>query len=72
MTEIEKYQRLLRRLRNDPRLWTETDDRVFNLIGKVLKRLFKLRQKTAKKVGPYSGLTKNELQTSRTCETDWF
>lgn len=75
---IRKYQQLVRRLRNDPRLWdgTEVGDRLHDLLGKALERLSKLREKEAKqqpaKVGPYSGLTREELRQSGTCETDWF
>ena len=79
MTQVEERQQRirqlesqLRRLRRDDRLWTETDDKVFNLIGKTKERLRKLRAKTPRQVGPYSGLTKAELRQSGTCEPDWF
>jgi len=73
MKRIEQYDRLIRRLRNDPRLWDE-DDRVYNILGKALERRMKLRRQSpeSRSVGPYSGLTRQELQASGTCETDWF
>lgn len=72
-TRIQQYDRLIRRLRNDPRLWDD-DDRVYNILGKALERRKKLRQQNPdkKSVGPYSGLTRRELQASGTCETDWY
>lgn len=71
ITQVERYERLLRRLRNDPRLWDE-DNRVYDLIGKVKERLRKARSQQVHQVGPYSGLTRNELRMSGTCEADWF
>jgi hypothetical protein len=70
---IKEYDRLIRRLRNDPRLWDD-DDRVYHILGKALERRAELRKHTPnlKVVGPYSGLTRRELQQSGTCETDWF
>lgn len=68
---VRKYERLVRRLRSDPRLWDE-DDRVYNLLGKALERLRKLRRQQVHQVGPYSGLTRQELRQSGTCEPDWF
>lgn len=74
MTDEQRYERLLRKLRNDPRLWEEgeTGDRISRLIDKAKTRLSKVRRKMPKQVGPYSGLTKQELRASGTCETDWF
>ena len=73
LTRLEQYDRLIRRFRNDPRLWDE-DDRVYNLLGKAQAMRRKLRKQDPepRKVGPYSGMTKRELAMSGTCETDWF
>ncbi len=68
---IAQYDRLIRRLRNDPRLWDE-DDRVYDILGKALARRTKLRERVPDQVGPYSGLTRSELAASGTCEADWF
>lgn len=62
---------MIRRLRNDPRLWDE-DDRVYNILGKALSRRAKIRCNTPDSVGVFSGLTRSELRHSGTCETDWF
>jgi hypothetical protein len=67
---IKELDRLIRRLRNDPRLWDE-DDRVYRLLGKALEHRAKMRRSEPCTVGPYSGLTRQELRQSGTCETDW-
>lgn len=71
MTRLQEYDRLIRRLRNDPRLWDD-DDRIYNILGKALSRRAKIRPKEKRVVGPYSGLTRQELRASGTCEPDWF
>lgn len=70
---IKDLDKLIRKLRNDERLWDE-DDRVYNLLGKALERRAKLRMRNPSfnLVGPYSGLSRQELRRSGTCETDWF
>ena len=68
---IRQYDRLIRRLRADPRLFDE-DDRVYDILGKALDRRAKIRRNTPKNVGVFSGLTRSELRRSGTCETDWF
>ena len=69
---IQEYDRLIRKLRRDSRLWDE-DDRVYDILGKALARRRKLRERSATRVvGPYSGLTRQELRQSGTCETDWY
>lgn len=68
---IRQYDRLIHRLRADPRLWDE-DDRVSKILGKVLDRRAKIRSNAPQSVGVFSGLTRGELRRSGTCETDWF
>ena len=69
---VNELTKLIRRLRNDPRLWDE-NDRVHNLLGKALEHRAKMQRQSpaASRVGPYSGLTHHELRQSGTCETDW-
>jgi hypothetical protein len=73
MNRIKEYERLVRRLRRDPRLWDD-DDRVHSILGRALARLASLRRSEPhdRKRGPYSGLTRSELAKSGTCEPDWF
>lgn len=71
MERIREYDRLIRRLRADPRLWDE-DDRVYKILGKALDRRAKIRSNAPQSVGVFSGLTRGELRRSGTCETDWF
>jgi hypothetical protein len=68
---LEEYDRLVRRLRNDPRLWDE-DSRISPILSKALARRAKLRVNEEKAVGLYSGMTRAELRATRTCETDWY
>lgn len=70
MSRLAEYDRLIRRLRNDPRLW-DSDNRVYDLLGKALARRAKLNI-LKPKTGPYSGLTRAELRRSGTCEPDWY
>jgi hypothetical protein len=72
---IKELDRLIRRLRSDRRLDGEDEQayaRVHNLLGKALEHRAKLRQSESCNVGPYSGLTRQELRQSGTCETDWY
>jgi len=50
--------------------WLETTD----CADRVLRELreAELMQQEEQPKGPYSGLTREELRASRTCETDWF
>lgn len=67
---VKEYDRLIRKLRRDPRLW-DADNRVSKILGKALARRAKLSQ-VREQTGPYSGLTRSELRKSGTCETDWY
>ena len=73
MSSVERYDRLIRRLRSDPRLW-DKDGRVSRILGMALERRASLRKlnSESKIIGPYSGLTKQELRRTVTCETDWY
>jgi hypothetical protein len=71
---IKELDRLIRRLRYDPRLDGEDEQayaRVHNLLGKALEHRAKMRRSAPRTIGPYSGLTRQELRQSGTCETDW-
>ena len=60
VTPVERYDRLIRRIRNDPRLMdTEDDHKIHRILGKALARRAKLRKKydPPEPVGPYSGMT---------------
>lgn len=68
------YTKHLRMLRNSD--WLDTDDdKLYAKAQRVQKKLIraceKERAKTPLRVGKYSGLTRQELQMSGTCETDW-
>lgn len=70
------YTNLVRRLRNDPRLFDESDEhKIHRILRKAIRRMAierRVADKRERKVGPYSGLTSRELASSGTCETDWF
>lgn len=60
-------------MRNDPRLFDTDDDHKFHRIfGKALDMKRKRHVSPVPQTGPYSGLTKQQLAASRTCETDWY
>ena len=73
LTRLERYDRLIRRIRNSAKLWDE-DDIYYNRLGKLLAARAKWHERhpEPRQVGPYSGLTRHELAMSGTCETDWF
>lgn len=75
-SQLIGYEQLLQRLRRDPRIWSEdSDGRVTSLLSKVKQKVIRLRQELRtddRSVGPYSGLTSEELRASGTCEPDWF
>lgn len=76
MSNSNKYERLLRKLRHHP-LYDGSgrrDDQIYRMIGKAQALLKREREREARKpaVGPYSGLTRQELRASGTCETDWY
>ena len=75
-TRLARYERLLSRLRDDPRLWDESpaSERLTALIKQVKEKVIALREDLQREasVGPYSGLTRQELRKSGTLETDWF
>jgi hypothetical protein len=67
---IDELDRLIRRLRRDPRLW-DADGRLGRTLRKALEHRATLRPAAQQAVGHYSGLTRQELRQSGTCETDW-
>jgi len=69
------YERLIRRIRSDPRIFsTPEDHKIHRVLRQVKKhRLAEIEQeRQLEPVGPYSGLTKRELRATGTCETDWY
>ena len=70
---LDRYDRLARRIRNDPRLWQE-NEKIYQLLTKVLAVRKRLRQRLESEPnrGPFSQLTWQELRMSGTCETDWY
>jgi len=72
------HERLLRRLRNDPRLFGGDDKESARVQHALLRAkrhcsdLFRQRAEASIKRGPYSGMTRRELAQSGTCEPDWF
>lgn len=73
-TRMDQYDRLIRRIRNDPRLFTDDDHKVHRILGKALARRRKVRGQLPDPTprGPYSGMTRRELAATGTCEPDWF
>jgi len=66
------YERLLRRLRTNIFDYTgEQESKADRLLLKIKNKVIKAR-KIERIVGPYSGLTKKELNITGTCETDWY
>ena len=69
------YERLIRAIRNSPLLFDSEDDhKIHRILGKALQMRRKERENNppVKIVGPYSGLTRQELAASGTCEPDWY
>jgi hypothetical protein len=65
------YEKLVRCIRRDPRLFdTEDDHKIHRILGKAVRH--KVAHYGKPNTGVYSGLTKRELAASGTCETDWF
>lgn len=73
LPRLQRIERLIRRLRNSPKLWEDNDiytQRIWKLHKALSKEYAVQLDKTPR--GPYSGLTRRELAQSGTCETDWF
>lgn len=67
------YSKLLRKIRNSPKLWADDSAKIERLLLLVkTKAIAQEQANETREVGPYSGLTRNELRQSGTCETDWF
>lgn len=66
-------EQLIRNLRRHPLLWSDGPkaEQVSRILRKALARQAHDRRQTESR-GVYSGLTRAELQRSRTCETDWY
>jgi hypothetical protein len=65
------YERLVNRLRSDPRIFTADDDhKIHRILRKAIRR--KVAAYPPAPVGRYSGLTADELRRTGTGETDWF
>lgn len=64
---------LVRNLRRHPLLWDDgpKGEQVSRLLRKALTRQAATRVASAP-TGPYSGMTRDELRRSRTCEPDWY
>jgi len=73
LSKGDRLDRLIRRLRNSPRLW-DADDIYTNRIGKlqVARRKERENEPDTQPRGPYSGMTRRELAQTRTCEPDWY
>jgi len=58
------------------KIWDYDDTPQEAKAGRVLRylkqRVLRERAKAPKAVGPYSGLTRNELRQTGLCETDFF
>jgi hypothetical protein len=68
------YDKLIRQIRNSPLLFDSEDDhKIHRILGKALEmRSKRVYAKEPKRVGQYSGMTKQELSLTGTCETDWY
>jgi hypothetical protein len=68
------YEKLLRQLRQSPKLWADNTIKIDRVLSAAKRRMLaqRERQKPEEPVGPYSGLTRGELRQSRTAEPDWF
>ena len=66
------YERLVRRIRQDPRLFAEDSVKIDRVLLKAKSKMLAHRRRKPEPVGPYSGLTRAELRASRTCEPDWY
>ncbi len=66
MTSEQALRRMRQNIFNYP---PEKEAQAQRVLLYLKKRSLRLRK--APKVGPYSGLTRQELRRSGTCETDW-
>lgn len=69
------YERLLRKLRRDDRLFDESAEHKINRVLLAVKaRVLDTQrlQRLQHAAGPYSGLTRAELRRTGTCEPDWY
>jgi hypothetical protein len=69
------YERIVRQIRRDPRLFDTPDDhKIHRILRRAITNMIVQRRtgEPREAVGPYSGLTKHELAESRTCEPDWY
>ena len=71
MSQYQKSSFALRRMRQRIFDYPQSMERQADRVLHYLKRR-SLRGKSSPPVGPYSGLTRNELHMTGTCETDWF
>lgn len=70
---LTQAEGLLRRIRNSPKLWEPDTTKIDRVLVKAKARMMRRRGScAAAPVGQYSGLTKQELRRSGTCETDWY
>ena len=67
------YDKIIRQIRNSPLLFDSEDDhKIHRILRKALSMARKRREQQPRSVGVYSGLTRQELALSGTCEADWF
>ena len=76
LNTIDKCDKVIWKLRTGERGVFCNDDKIADhasrVLGKVLDRRAKLYGQAKRYVGPYSGLTRQELARTGTCETDWY
>lgn len=69
MNSEQALRRMRQRIFDYPQDKEEQADRVLLYLK---KRMLRNRKNETKATGPYSGLTRNELAKTGTCETDWY
>ena len=62
----------LRRMRQRICTWGDREEKADRVLLYLKARTMRSREISAASVGPYSGLTREELRQSGTCEPDWF
>lgn len=68
-TSEQGLRRMRQRIFDYPATKEAQADRV---LGYLKRRVMRHQARSNPARGPYSGLTRNELHRTGTCETDWF
>ncbi len=69
MTSEQALRRIRARIFDYPKEQQAQAERV---LAYLKARFLRYREQQTQPVGPYSGMTRQELRQAGTCETDWY